>query len=137
MSVTWDGKERRNNHECSQENRLERIEQVADVTQLKIAENTLATTEQGKTLIRIEEALKGRIEKYDAHVDAGEKFRFWLSTSFALAVVGGFAIAFSFGVWVSAIQEQNRRAIQDIQEVNNMLHQHLIQDEKHYAESKN
>jgi hypothetical protein len=114
MGVTWDGKERRCNVECSQENRLERIEKVSDGTAAALAALV-------NTLTRIEASINGKIGTYDKHIDEGEKWRFWLMTSLATACIAGFAIAFSFGVWVSALQSTSDRSVKDIKTIETKL----------------
>jgi hypothetical protein len=84
---------------CPQEKRLERIEMIMDglVKQL-------ATSNESLVAIRI--LLEGKIEKYDNHVDSGERWRSEITKMLITACLAGVCSTVGFGIWVGRISQQ-------------------------------
>ena len=131
--TTWDGKERRQmKHDCDQEDRLQRIEQVSDGTVKALAQLNI-------TLIEIKTSLEGKVEKYDKHVDEGEEWRKTINSGILssatsafrglmVACIVGASTAFAFGVWVATLQAKLDRVVSDEKVDAQVISDHINRD---------
>lgn len=96
--MPYDGSDRRRHTgECLEQKRFEKIELTTDGTIKELAKlNT--------TLTRIDENLKGKVEKYDTHCAEGDKWRTYITTLLVVACISGGAATVGFGIWVGRLQ---------------------------------